>query len=80
MPRLPGVTEGRQRPWACPAGKGSSEELKGRPQREKAAVCKVKDERALAKPDGKADRSDGGQFSQEPEKKVFSVAKRWGHC
>lgn len=39
-------------------GKVSSAAVKGRAPREKAAVCKVKDERALAKPDRKTDKSD----------------------
>lgn len=53
----------------------AQQQLKGRAPREKAAVCKVKDERALAKPDRKADKPDGGHLSQEPEKKVFSVTE-----
>lgn len=78
--RSPGlaISEGRERPWASLQGKVSSGEPKGRPQREKAAVCKAKDERALAKPDRKADKSDGGQFSQVPEKKRSFLWQRDG--
>ena len=65
-----------RRSACCVGRRWAQQQLKGRAEREKAAVYEVKDKRVLAKPDRKAGKHYRGHFSQELEEKVFSMTEK----